>query len=39
MCWGGIGQRGTWHETERGLLVDAGWYGPESCGFRDGVAD
>ena len=28
-----VARDGTW------FVVDAGRYGPESCGFRDGVAD
>ena len=39
MYWVGIGQRGTWHETGRWVLVDTGRSGPESCGFSDGVVD
>ena len=31
----------TWDMARDGtcVLVDAGWCGPESCGFPDGVAD
>ena len=34
-CWN------TWDMARDGtlVLVDAGWYGPESCGFPDGVND
>ena len=39
MCWDGIEQRGTWHETDNGELVDTGGTDPGSCGICDDVAD
>ena len=38
VCWDGIEQRGTWHETD-GVLVDTGGMDPGSCGICDDVAD
>ena len=39
MCWDGIEQRGTWHETRWWVLVDTGGMDPGSCGIFDDVAD
>ena len=39
MCWDGIEQRGTWHETDDGYLWILVGMDPGSCGICDDVAD
>ena len=39
VCWDGIGQSGTWHETDVGYLWILVGMDLNPCGFCDGVAD